>query len=431
MAMRTRRSVGDRIPLGIALAALACSVWIVLPAPVYWLLPLSVGAPELSPQILLTALIVTIAGLARARRSRLARITVVLGVVACALSALPLLQLGRTASRFDSEMREALGDGYLTDLSSERRAALRPHPLDVVELIRGITSAPVIVVRRQISRAELPPLDVLIYRPQRPGPHPIIVQIYGGAWRAGTPGANASFARYLAAHDYLVFAVDYRHAPAWRWPAQLADVRSAIDWIRRHAAEDGGDVTRMALVGRSSGAQLATIAAYEPGALPVQAVVSLYGPVDLREGWLHPPRPDPLDVRQVEEDLLGGTPTEAGDAYRSASPISYAGGRQPPTLLVCAGHDHIVLPSFCTRLESRLRAGGTTVALLTIPWAEHAFDAVPSGPSGQLSLYYIERFLGWALREAGESARSSSPPRGAAPAVPARRAGARTPRPAA
>jgi hypothetical protein len=31
--------------------------------------------------------------------------------------------------------------------------------------------------------------------------------------------------------------------------------------------------------------------------------------------------------------------------------------------------------------------------LLTIPWAEHAFDTVFSGVSNQLALYYTERFL--------------------------------------
>ena len=48
-------------------------------------------------------------------------------------------------------------------------------------------------------------------------------------------------------------------------------------------------------------------------------------------------------------------------------------------------------------LDDRLRAAGTTSVFMEIPWAEHAFDAVPFGPSGQLSLYYTERFLAWAL----------------------------------
>jgi hypothetical protein len=33
-----------------------------------------------------------------------------------------------------------------------------------------------------------------------------------------------------------------------------------------------------------------------------------------------------------------------------------------------------------------------------LPWAEHAFDAVPFGPGGQLALYHTERFLASVLR---------------------------------
>ena len=40
---------------------------------------------------------------------------------------------------------------------------------------------------------------------------------------------------------------------------------------------------------------------------------------------------------------------------------------------------------------------GNTSALLELPWSEHAFDLVPNGLGGQISLYYIERFIAWAL----------------------------------
>jgi acetyl esterase/lipase len=153
------------------------------------------------------------------------------------------------------------------------------------------------------------------------------------------------------------------------------------------------------LLGRSAGAHLAMMAAFESGALPVRAVVSYYGPVDLTDGYRNPPSPDPLDVRAIEEALLGGTPDEVPDRYREASPISYVARRLPPSLLIYGGRDHIVLPTFGARLDERLRAEGATSVFLEIPWAEHAFDAVPNGPSGRLSLYYTEQFLGWALRD--------------------------------
>jgi acetyl esterase/lipase len=70
----------------------------------------------------------------------------------------------------------------------------------------------------------------------------------------------------------------------------------------------------------------------------------------------------------------------------------------PPTLLVYGARDHIVAPRFGHELDERLRQAGAVSVLLEIPWAEHAFDALPNGLSGQIALYYTERFLAWALR---------------------------------
>jgi acetyl esterase/lipase len=140
------------------------------------------------------------------------------------------------------------------------------------------------------------------------------------------------------------------------------------------------------------------IAAYEPGAPPMRAVVSYCGPVDLSEGYRRPPRPDPLDIRAIEEAFLGGTPDSVPDRYRDASPISYVTRPLPPTLLIYGTRDHVVEPRFGRMLHEQLLATKTPSVLLEIPWADHAFDAVPSGVSAQVALYYTERFLAWALR---------------------------------
>lgn len=69
----------------------------------------------------------------------------------------------------------------------------------------------------------------------------------------------------------------------------------------------------------------------------------------------------------------------------------------PPTLLLYGSRDHVVEARFGRMLSERLRSAGTTCVLLEIPWAEHAFDVIPSGLSSQIALYYVERFLAWAL----------------------------------
>jgi acetyl esterase/lipase len=126
--------------------------------------------------------------------------------------------------------------------------------------------------------------------------------------------------------------------------------------------------------------------------------VSYYGPVDLVEGWRTPPRPDPLDVRSILETYLGGPPEAQPLRYLEASPLSHIDRRTPPTLLVYGARDHIVEARFGRQLNDRLREQGARSVYLEIPWAEHAFDALPSGLSGQIALYYTERFLAWALR---------------------------------
>lgn len=67
-------------------------------------------------------------------------------------------------------------------------------------------------------------------------------------------------------------------------------------------------------------------------------------------------------------------------------------------MLIYGGRDHLVEAKYGASLYQRLRDAGNTVLFLEIPWAEHAFDAIYSGISNQLALYYTERFLAWALQ---------------------------------
>jgi acetyl esterase/lipase len=392
--------LASRLLCAAALVLACLTSWIFLPAPNRALLTLGVGAPELSHWLIVCGLVVGVFTLGAAGRGPWGRAAFILAVAATLLASVPLAQAPFVVRRFDATMRSALGDDFLRGVSAGRRASMRSAPIVLADLFRGIDAGDARVTRDvPFAAPQGVPLTLDVYQPPTTGPHPVVVQIYGGAWQRGAPGDDAKFATYLAARGYVVFAIDYRHAPQWRWPAQIEDVRAALAWIRGHAGDYDADASRLALLGRSAGAHLAMMAAFESGAPPVRAVVSYYGPVDLTDGYRNPPHPDPLDVRAIEEALLGGTPDQMPDRYREASPISYVTRRLPPSLLIYGGRDHIVLSRFGARLDARLRAAGATSVFLEIPWAEHAFDLVPNGPSGQLSLYYTEQFLGWALRD--------------------------------
>ena len=374
------------------------SSWVFINAPTSALLPLGVGAPEVSHWLMLGALVAGALGIPDARQHVASRWVLGGAALALAFAATPFVRFGATSRRFDVAMAAALGDDALRSVSNDVRASMRTHPLAIGDLFGHVDVGDALVQNGiAVGTPAGVPLTVDVYRPRGPGSHPIVVQIYGGAWQRGKPGDNADFARWLAARGYVVFGIDYRHAPAFHWPAQIDDVRLCLAWIHTHAAEFNGDTARVAFIGRSAGAQLALIAAYSNGPLPARAVVSFYGPVDLTESYANPPHPDPIRTRPVEEALIGGTPTEKPEAFRDASPITYVTRPLPPTLLIIGDRDHIVEPRYGARLRDRLAATGTTVALLDIPWADHAFDEVFNGPSSQLALYHTERFLAWAM----------------------------------
>ena len=403
-----------RLLFASAIVLLFLSSWIYLPAPNRALLTLAVGAPEASAWLALGGIVVAALTVAAGHRGSMGCVTIAMSIVAAAIAAVPLVRLPFLARRFDAAMTSALGDDYLRGVPADRIARLRTSPFSARDFVLGLDGGGATVTRGiAFANPGGVTLTLDVYQPPSPGRHPAVVQIYGGAWQRGAPQDDATFATYLAARGFVVFAIDYRHAPRWQWPSQIEDVRAALAWIRQHAGEHDADGSRLALLGRSAGAHLALLAAYEERSRsatasagePIAAVVSYYGPVDLTDGYRYPPRPDPLDVRTIEEAFLGGTPDARPDRYREASPLTYVSSALPPSLLIYGGRDHIVLPRFGSMLDQRLRAAGATSVFLESPWAEHAFDAISNGPSGQLSLYYTERFLAWAFTRAAADPR--------------------------
>jgi acetyl esterase/lipase len=126
-------------------------------------------------------------------------------------------------------------------------------------------------------------------------------------------------------------------------------------------------------------------------------VVDFYGPFDLARGYVERPSPDPIDVRAVLRDFLGGPPDAMPDRYRAASPASLVRPGLPPALLVYAGRDHLVKPEFGRDAAAALRRSGVPVAFVEIPWAEHGFDLAAGGPGATAALGVVLRFLGRVL----------------------------------
>ena len=238
-------------------------------------------------------------------------------------------------------------------------------------------------------------LEMDFYRAAgRATPAPCVVMIHGGGWDNGDRGQLPEVNHHLARLGYAVAAVSYRLAPATRWPGQAEDVRSAIAYLKANAAELGIDPTRLVLMGRSAGGQIATAVAYSYPDPAVRGTVSFYGPHDQVFAWGFSREDDILNAVKLLRQYLGGSPAEAAEAYRTASAYLFVTKENAvPTLLVHGAMDSMVWHKQSERLHAKLDELGVPNAFVSLPWATHACDFNPRGPSGQLSWFALEWFL--------------------------------------
>lgn len=226
-----------------------------------------------------------------------------------------------------------------------------------------------------------------------PGIQPCLVEVHGGSWKRGDNSELAHFNNYFANAGYNVVTIDYRLAPTYSSPAQLEDIHAAMLWLKENAAMLSIDTSNFVLTGRSAGAQLVLTAAYNGQETGVKGVAAFYGPTDMWWTYDHPDSKLIMDSRQVQSDFLGGSPEQVPARYTAESPLLLANASSVPTLLVHGKNDAHVFFEQSRRMAKKLDSLKVPNMLLALPWGTHGCEYNLNGPSGQLSLYTMERFL--------------------------------------
>ncbi|MFD9551672.1 alpha/beta hydrolase [Nocardia salmonicida] len=102
---------------------------------------------------------------------------------------------------------------------------------------------------------------IRVYTPKTIGDlktRPIVVNFHGGGWVLGNISSNDWICSNIALDvDSIVVSVDYRLAPANKFPAALEDCYAALVWTANNAAALGGDPKRIGIIGESAGGNLA------------------------------------------------------------------------------------------------------------------------------------------------------------------------------
>jgi len=246
-------------------------------------------------------------------------------------------------------------------------------------------------------------LDVFTH-PDGEGPKPLVVYVSGGGFIVSIKESARLQRAYVAEAGFVVASIDYTalsHGPGVTFADSVADVKSAIRFLRANAAEFGIDPTKVAVWGESAGGYLAAMAGatggtdeFDSGENPnvsseVQAVVDNFGGSSLaylaedfdeaaKAFWNNP---DGALAKYVHGPA-GGVLDPENETLIKADPATYVNPATPPFLLFHGDADNLLSPSQTLRLHTALRLVGASSERYVLAGRSHGDLAFIGDPEG-------------------------------------------------
>ncbi|GGH73488.1 pectinesterase [Filimonas zeae] len=243
-------------------------------------------------------------------------------------------------------------------------------------------------------------LDVFYPAKKAKQPRTAVIIIHGGGWRSGNRTQHHPLAQHLAALGYVCFTPEYRLSTEALFPAAVYDVKAAIRWVRKQAADYRIDTSRISIMGFSAGGELAAFAgttagdtAYEGNggnaavSSRVNAIISLDGTLS----FVHPESGEGDDSKKPSAATywFGYTKKENPELWKQASPLTHAGKTTPPTLFINSGVDR--MHAGRNDYISILNQYGTYTEVHTFEKSPHGFPLFH--PWFEPMVTYIDGFL--------------------------------------
>lgn len=230
-----------------------------------------------------------------------------------------------------------------------------------------------------------------LFRPKNPTqtPKPAVILVHGGGWRSGDKSLLIPMAKQLADRGYVAAAVEYRLSPEAKYPAAVYDLKAAIRWMRANAARYSINPHKIAILGCSSGGQLASLIGTTNGfekfdgeplqyegnddhsSNYVQAIINIDGILDFTSEEARKYEDDPSKNPSSAGAWFGGRYNEKPDLWKEASPLYYVSEETPPILFINSS-----IPRFHVgrdEMIAKLRKFDICYEVRTIPNTPHAF----------------------------------------------------------
>ena len=209
-------------------------------------------------------------------------------------------------------------------------------------------------------------LQLHVYKPQDWDPgdkRPTIVFFFGGGWVGGTPGQFYPHCDHLASKGMVAISAEYRTKKSHKTDpfSCVEDGKSAIRWVREHAAELGVDPAKIIAGGGSAGGHVAactgTLTGFETGNKKVSSAPSamvLFNPV-------------------CDTSPKGYGTNKLGDRWREISPLHHISKKTPPTCIFHGRADTTVPHQNAADFKAAMAKSGQRCELHSYDDAKHGF----------------------------------------------------------
>lgn len=212
---------------------------------------------------------------------------------------------------------------------------------------------------------------------------PTVIFVHGGSLTSGDKG-DADYGEVCTAFPAAGIGcanVNYRLAPAHRWPAPAEDVAAAVAWVRANIGARGGDPHHLFLLGHSSGAMLVALVATDAhylaqhelttgdvrGVLPMGSIM-WDDELEQALGQYGRQRVEAAFARDEDGRNFGTL-----DAYQDHWPIRHVRAGLPPFLFLIADSERVHPPVLKTdsTFAARARALGNRAEYQVLPGRTH------------------------------------------------------------
>ena len=283
---------------------------------------------------------------------------------------------------------------------------IQPNPNDQITCGKTAIKAidDVIFSTRTLSNGKSKDLLMDLQVPEPSKRRPLVVYVTGGGFIQAPKESAPDLRTYVAEAGFVVASIQYRTVrDGANYRDGIADVKSAIRYLRANADHYGIDPSKIAIWGESAGGYLVAMVGVTNGiktfdvgsnldqSSDVQAVVNKFGATDTStlaaDFDQHTKDVDYAKDNPVAQ-YIGIVPeTHLLDiriATTAANPLTYIKASAPPFLILHGSQDRIISPSQTLTLHNALVAAGGHSTRYVLDGASHGDLAFLGGSKAGL-----------------------------------------------